>query len=149
MKVILKENIESLGKIGDLIKVADGYARNYLIPQGMAVEASGKNVRMLEHEKMVVSRQAEKERKNAEAMVQRVAAVNCTIARKLGAQEKMFGSITAKDIAAALKNCGLEVDKKNIVLEEPIKALGDFPIKIKLHPGISAEFQLHVVEDKE
>ncbi len=149
MDVLLLKDVDRLGKAGEIKKVSDGYARNYLIPQGMAVEASGKNVRMLEHEKMVVSRQAEKERKNAEAMVQRVAAVNCTIARKLGAQEKMFGSITAKDIAAALKNCGLEVDKKNIVLEEPIKALGDFPIKIKLHPGISAEFQLHVVEDKE
>jgi len=149
MKVILKENIESLGKIGDLIKVADGYARNYLIPKGMAVEASGKNVRVLEHEKLVVSHQAEKERKKAETMIQKVAEVNCTIARKLGAQEKMFGSITAKDIAAALKDCGVEVDKKNIVLDEPIKALGDFSVKIKLHPGIAAEFQLHVVEEKE
>ncbi len=149
MKVILKENIESLGKVGDLIKVADGYARNYLIPKGMAVEASGKNVRVLEHEKLVVSHQAEKERKKAEAMIQKVAEVNCTIARKLGSQEKMFGSIMAKDIAAALKDCGIEVDKKNIVLDEPIKALGDFPVKIKLHPGIAAEFQLHVVEDKE
>ncbi len=149
MKVILKENIESLGKVGDLIKVADGYARNYLIPKGMAVEASGKNVRMLEHEKLVVSRQAEKERKKAEAMIEKVAAVNCTIARKLGSQEKMFGSITAKDIAEALKGCGIEVDRKSVVLDEPIKALGDYPVKIKLHPGIAAEFQLHVVEDKE
>jgi large subunit ribosomal protein L9 len=149
MKVILKENIESLGKVGDLIKVADGYARNYLIPKGMAVEASGKNVRMLEHEKMVVSSQAEKERKKAEAMIQKVAAVDCTITRRLGSQEKMFGSITAEDIAEALKGCGLEIDKKNIVLDEPIKALGDFPVKVKLHPGISAEFQLHVVEEKD
>lgn len=149
MKVILKENIESLGKVGDLIKVADGYARNYLIPKGMAVEASGKNVRVLEHEKLVVSRQAEKERKKAEAVVQKVAEVNCTITRRLGSQEKMFGSITARDIAEALKGCGLEVDRKNIVLDEPIKTLGDFPIKIKLHPGIAAEFQLHVVEEKE
>ena len=149
MKVILKENIESLGKIGDLIKVADGYARNFLIPKGMAVEASGKNVRVLEHEKQVVASQAEKERKKAEAMIEKVAAVECTMARRLGAQEKMFGSITAKDIATALKGCGIEVDRKNIVLDEPIRALGDYAIKIKLHPGIAAEFQLHVVEEKE
>lgn len=149
MKVILKENIESLGKVGDLIKVADGYARNFLIPKGMAVEASGKNVRMLDQEKLVVSRQAEKARKTAEAMIQKVAAINCTIARKLGSQEKMFGSVTAKDIAEALKGCDIEVDRKSIVLDEPIKALGDFPVKIKLYPGIAAEFQLHVVEEKE
>ena len=148
MKVILKENIESLGKEGEVIKVADGYARNYLIPKGLAVEASGKNVRMLEHEKSTVALQAAKERKKAEAIVQQVSQVNCTIARKLGAQEKMFGSITAKDIAEALKACGVEVDKKHIVLGEPIKALGDFPVRIKLFSGISAEVQIHVVEEK-
>lgn len=148
MKVILKQNVESLGKIGEVIKVADGYARNYLIPKGLAVEASSRNVRMLEHDRAMVSRQAEKERKSAEALVQKISGVSVTIARRLGAQEKMFGSITAKDIAAALKDAGVEVDRKDIVLDEPIKALGDFPIKLKLYPGISAEFQLHVVEEK-
>lgn len=149
MKVILKQNVESLGKVGDVIKVADGYARNFLIPKGLAVEASGKNVRMLEHDREMVSRQAEKERKRAEALVQQMSQVSCTIARKVGSQEKMFGSVTAKDIAAALKECGVEIDRKDIVLDEPIKSLGDFPVKLKLYPGITAEFQLRVVEEKD
>ncbi len=148
MKVILKEDIESLGKTGDLIKVADGYARNYLIPKGLAVEATGKNVRMLENERQVVSKQAEKERKRAGTLVQKFAAVTCTIPRRLGAQDKMFGSVTAKDVEKCLREMGIEVDRKSIVMEEPLRTLGEFPAKVRLYAGLSAEFKINIVEEK-
>ncbi len=147
MRVILKADVESLGKTGDLVKVSDGYARNFLIPRGFAAEASTTNVKALEREQAIITRKAEKEKKNAEELLARFADVSLTIARRVGAQDKLFGSVTAKDIEAELAAKGFQIDRKHIVLAAAVKSVGDYPVKIKLHPGITAEIVLKVVEE--
>lgn len=149
MKVILLEDVESMGKTGDILKVADGYGRNYLIPKGLAIEASTKNVKVLEHEKRAVARRAEKERKKAEADLEKFSGVVCTVLRKVGKQDKLFGAVTSKDIEKALRDQGMEVDRRHIILEEPLKSLGAFPVKIRLYPGIIAEISVVVAKEEE
>jgi large subunit ribosomal protein L9 len=148
MKVILKEDVETLGKRGDTIKVTDGYARNYLIPKGFAMEATSISVKAIEHEKKLLAKRAEKDKKNAEAMLASFAGVAVTIARKTADQEKLFGSVTTKDIEKALEEKGLTVERKQIGLDEPIKQLGEYPVKIKLYPGIAADITVKVVEEQ-
>ncbi len=148
MKVILKEDVDTLGKRGDTIKVTDGYARNYLIPRGLATEATSKSVQAIEHEKKLIAKRADKEKKNAEALLASFAGVSVTIARKTADQEKLFGSVTAKDIEQALTGQGLTVERKQIVLDEPLKQIGEFPVKIKLYPGIAADITVKVVEEQ-
>lgn len=145
MKVILKANVESLGKAGDTVKVADGYARNYLIPKGLAVEASSWSVKVLEQEKKRIMQKIETERKIAESMIEKLKGITCIITRRFGEQDKLFGSVTTKDIEQSLAEQGINIDKKMIILEEPIKSLGDFPVKIKFQPGIAAEIKVTVV----
>jgi len=145
MKVILKVNVDSLGKAGEIIKVADGYARNYLIPKGLAVEASNWSMKALEHEKSRIIKKIETERKKAEVMVEKIQGVTCTISRRVGEQDKLFGSVTTKDIESSLIEQGIEIERKMIILEEPIKSLGEFPVKIKFQPGITAEITVTVV----
>lgn len=145
MKIILKENVDSLGKAGEMIKVADGYARNYLIPKGLAVEASSRSMKALEHEKSRIMKKNESDRKKAEAMVEKLQGVTCTISRRVGEQDKLFGSVTTKDIEQSLIEQGMEIDRKMIILEEPIKSLGEFPVKIKFQPGITTEITIKVV----
>jgi large subunit ribosomal protein L9 len=145
MKIILKENVDSLGKAGEMIKVADGYARNYLIPKGLAVEASSRSMKALEHEKNRIMQKNETERKKAEAIVEKMKGVTCTISRRVGEQDKLFGSVTTKDIEQSLIEQGMEIDRKMIILEEPIKSLGEFPVKIKFQPGITTEITITVV----
>jgi large subunit ribosomal protein L9 len=147
MKVILKEDFESLGKAGDAVKVADGYARNYLIPKGLAVEASSKNVKALDQEKHLVLQKLEKQKKNAESMAAKAAGVVCTIKRRIGEQEKLFGSVHPKDIEAVLRENEIDIDRKWIILEEPIKALGEYPVKIKFPGGVVAEIKVSVVAE--
>lgn len=148
MKVILNEDVESLGKRGDTIKVADGYARNFLMPKGLAITATSKSAQKIEHEKKLIAKRAEKEKKNAEAMLASFAGVAVTIARKTADQEKLFGSVMAKDIEKGLADQGFKVDRKQIVMDEPIKQLGEFPVKIKLYSGISADITVKVVEEQ-
>jgi large subunit ribosomal protein L9 len=145
MKVILKQNVPSLGKTGDLVKVNDGYARNLLIPKGLATEANEKNIKTFEHEKKNILQRAEKELKAAQDQAAKLSEVTITIARKVGDQDKIFGSVTSKDIELALKEKGFDIDKKMIVHDEQIKSLGEFKIKIKIHSGIEAEIKLNVV----
>ena len=145
MKVILKENVESLGKAGDAVKVADGYARNYLIPKGLAVEASSWSLKALEHEKKRIMKKIESERKKAELMVERLRGATCTLYRRAGEQDKLFGSVTTKDIEKSLVEQGIEIDRKMIILGEPVRSLGEFPVKIKLQPGVMAEIKITVV----
>jgi large subunit ribosomal protein L9 len=147
MQVILKQKVESLGKAGDAVNVSDGYARNFLIPKGFAVEADFKSLNMLENEKKTVLLKAAKEKKNAEALADKFKDATCTILRRVGEQDKLFGSVNAKDIHEALLAQGLEVDRKNIVLKEPIKALGEFRATIKLAAGVSAEISVIVAAE--
>ena len=148
MQVILKEDVNALGKARDVVKVADGYGRNFLIPRGFAAEVNSRNIRMIEQEKKQILQKMEREKKKAEDFASQLAAVVCTIARKVGEQEKLFGSVNAKDIEESLSQQGIEVDRKNIVLDEPIKTLGEFPVKIKLNAGVSAEIKVVVVGEE-
>ncbi|MCX5836568.1 MAG: 50S ribosomal protein L9 [Deltaproteobacteria bacterium] len=149
MKVILKENVESLGKAGDTLKVADGYARNFLIPRGLAIEESSKSMKVLEQEKKIILQRVEKEKKKAELLLEKMKGVTCTISRRVGEQEKLFGSVTTKDIETSLLDQGIAIDRKTIVLEEPIKSLGEFPVKIRLQPGMYSEIKVIVVAGSE
>ena len=145
MKVILKQNVPSLGKAGDLIKVNDGYARNLLIPKGLAIEANEKNIKTLEHEKKNILQKTQKEHKTAQDLASTLANVTLTMSRKVGDQDKIFGSVTTKDIEFALKEKGYDIDRKMIIHDEQIKSLGEFKIKIKLLSGVDTELKLIVV----
>ena len=145
MKVILRQNVESLGKAGNILNVADGYARNFLIPKGLAMEASTRNVKALEHDKKIILQRAEKERKAAESLAEKIAALACVIPRRVGEQDKLFGSVGVKDIEKCLLEEGIELERKNIILHEPLKALGEFPVKIKLAGGVTTELKVQVV----
>lgn len=148
MRIILKDHVESLGKAGDILKVADGYARNYLIPKGLALEASTKNVNVLEHEKKRILQRVDKEKKRAESLAEKIAGVTCTITRRIGEQDKLFGSVGAKDIEKSLTEQGIEIERKSILLPEPIKALGEFPVRIKLAGGVTAELKVVVAPEE-
>ncbi len=147
MKVILKQNVASLGKAGDLVKVNDGYARNLLIPKGLAVEADNKNIKAFEDEKKNVKLKAQKEKDLALQLASRLKETTLTLSRKVGDQHKIFGSVTSKDIEAALKEKGFDIDRKMIVHDEQIKSLGEFQVKIKLAAGVDAEVKISVIGD--
>jgi len=145
MKVILKQSVPSLGKAGDLVKVNDGYARNLLIPKGLAIEANEKNIKTLEYDKKHILQKAAKEHKTADDLALALNNVTLTMSRKVGDQDKIFGSVTNKDIEAALKEKGYDIERKMIIHDEQIKSVGEFKIKIKLLPGVEAQLKLIVV----
>ncbi len=144
MQVILKENLKNLGKIGEVVNVKDGYARNYLLPKGIAIDATAKNMRALEHAKRVVTERAKKMAKDAQSMADKINSLEITIYAKAGEEEKLFGSVTAIDIAEALKEKGVEIEKRKILLEEPIKRLGQHTVSVKLHSDVIAEMKVNV-----
>ncbi|MEA1971408.1 MAG: 50S ribosomal protein L9 [Thermodesulfobacteriota bacterium] len=144
MKIILKKDVESVGKAGDLVNVSNGHARNFLIPRGLGIEASSKNMKALKTEMETAARKTTKKKEAAQSVAARLEDVTCNISRKVGQQNKLFGSVTTKDIGDALRKQGIEIDKRNIVLEEPIKSLGEFSVKIKLHSGVSADIKVVV-----
>ncbi|MDD5414622.1 MAG: 50S ribosomal protein L9 [Smithellaceae bacterium] len=145
MKVILKQNVPSLGRAGDLVKVNDGYARNLLIPKGLAVEADDKNIKAFELAKKNILQKAQKEKAGAQDLASRLSQVTLTIPRKVGDQHKIFGSVTSKDIESALAEKGFDIDRKMIVHDEQIKHLGEFKVRIKLHSGIETEIKVNVI----
>lgn len=145
MNVILTENVEGLGKIGDVVKVKPGYARNFLVPRKMAVEASTRNVTELEHQKRQLGRKLEKLTKEAELLKGRIEGVTCVLAHRAGEEGKLFGSVTSMEIGAKLSEAGVEIDRKKIQLDEPIKALGDYEVPVKLQAGVTAAIKVSVV----
>jgi large subunit ribosomal protein L9 len=147
MQVILLENIPSLGKAGDLVKVSDGYGRNYLIPKKKALLATEKSLKVIEHQKRQVQQRLEKGKKGAEKLGQEIEKLSCTFARTVGESGKLFGSVTSMDIENYLKENGIEVDRKKISLEEPIKNLGMFTVSIKLSPEVTAQLKVWVVQE--
>jgi len=148
MNVILKENVDNLGKIGDMVKVKAGYARNYLIPSKKAIEATVRNVKQLEHQKKLVQDRMYKNLKDAEVVAKRIEALSVTLSQRVGENDRLFGSVTSMNIAAALAEEGLEIDKRDIQLEEPIKQLGVYTVPIKLHSEVTADLKVWVVEEK-
>ncbi|NWF52289.1 MAG: 50S ribosomal protein L9 [Nitrospirae bacterium] len=147
MKVILKEDIKHLGKMGQVVEVADGYARNFLIPKGLVVEASAKNIKSLEHEKRIIEEKAKKLKNSAQDLASRIASLTITIKSKAGEEGKLFGSITTMDIVESLKKEGIEIDKKMVFLGEPIKRIGSYTVSIKLYTDISAPLNIQVIEE--
>ncbi len=148
MKLILREDVENLGKGGDLVDVKPGFGRNYLLPRGLAVVANTKNVRELDHQKTVASAKAAKLKASAEAVAKRLAETPVVLRRKAGEQDKLFGSVTAIDIAEALAARGLQLDRRAIDLSEPIKTVGDFEVPVKLHHEVVGKVKVKVEADK-
>ena len=146
MKVILKDNVEGVGHLGDLLDVKDGFARNYLLPRGKALEANPRNMKTLEHAKRVLGEKAKKEKQEVEAVAKKVSAVTLTITAQVGKDDKLFGSVTAKDIAEGLAEHGFTVDRRKIQLAQPIKELGTVTVPVKLHRDVTASVTLHVVK---
>ena len=147
MKVILKSDVKDLGRIGEVVNVKDGFARNYLVPQGLAAEANTKNVKALEHETKKIQEMARKVKSGASGLAEQIAAAKVIIKAKAGEEDKLFGSVTSMDIADALKAEGIEIDKKKIHLDEPIKRLGEYTVTIKLHTEVSAQLNVQVVPE--
>lgn len=146
MQIILKEDVERLGRAGDILKVSDGYGRNYLIPKGLAVEATNKNIKVLEHEKRLIENKKKKEKMDAETLAKRISETSITIPMQAGEEDKLFGSVTAMDIAEALSREGISIDKRNVLLDEPIKRLGIYTVNIKVHPEVTTELKVWVVK---
>jgi large subunit ribosomal protein L9 len=145
MQVILKEDVANLGKSGDLVKVKPGYGRNYLIPQGLAVIATATNVKQVEHQKKLIAARNAKLSKDSQAMADRLGAIEVQIERQVGEENKLFGSVTSRDIADALADKGVTVDHRKIHLEEPIKTIGYQTVDIKLGQGVTGKIKVVVV----
>jgi large subunit ribosomal protein L9 len=147
MKVFLKEDVKSLGRIGEVVNVSDGYARNYLLPKKLAVEANTKNIKEFEHHKRVLQERAARIRAEFKTLADKLSALSLTIKAKSGEEEKLFGSVTNMDIAEALKEAGQEIDKKKIVLDEPIRRLGEYTVEVKIDAEISAKVKVNVIAE--
>jgi len=147
MKVVLKDDVKNLGKMGQIIDVADGYARNFLVPRGLASEANTKNIKALEHEKRIIEGKAKKVKNSAQELLNKISARTFTIRAKAGDEGKLFGSVTTMDIAELLQKEGIEIDKKKISLDEPIKRLGSYSVNVKLHPEISTQLNIQVIQE--
>jgi len=151
MEVILKETISSLGKAGDIVNVAPGYARNYLLPYGKAILADPKNVAQMERQRAAILERAAKELQELEALASQLDGVEVTLPVRVGEEGKLYGSVTAMDIAKAVEEQGFTLDKRKVQLGEPIRSLGDYDVQVKLAPDLVATLKVHVVpmEDQE
>jgi large subunit ribosomal protein L9 len=147
MKVILKEDILNLGKAGQIVNVKDGYARNFLFPKGLALLADEKNMKLLEYQKKKIEEEAKKKRQDAQSIFERLSQVNLKISAKAGEDQKLFGSITSKDIANALEKEGFAIDKKQITVSEPIKRIGEYEVEVKLHENITAKVKVTIIPE--
>ncbi|MEW6542895.1 MAG: 50S ribosomal protein L9 [Nitrospirota bacterium] len=149
MKVILKEHVDGVGHLGDLLDVSDGYARNYLLPRGKALEANPRSVKAFEHAKRVMAEKARKEKLGIEELAKKMSAVALTIEAQVGKDDKLFGSVTAKDLAEGLAEHGFTVDRRKIQLAQPIKELGTFTVPVKLHREVTAAVSVKVVKKQQ
>lgn len=147
MKVILQEDVVDLGQAGDLVEVKAGYARNYLIPKGLAMMATSRNVKVLEHQRRLMVARQGKQHTRATDLADAINTLSATFTRKAGDDDRLFGSVTSKHIAEFFSDEKLPVERKQIRLEEPIKALGVFNVPIKLHPEVTAELKVWVVKE--
>lgn len=145
MRVILLSDVDRVGKAGQEVVVAAGHARNFLLPQRLAVEASAGNLRALQGLQAQAKKREGRARQQAEEMARKIAGLRCAIARRAGEQDKLYGSVTNLDIAEALAGHGIVVDRKRILLEEPLKVLGEYTVPVRLHPEVTAQAQVSVV----
>jgi large subunit ribosomal protein L9 len=147
MEVILREDVEKLGTRGQLVKVAAGYARNYLLPKRLAVPASESNKKIIEQERQAHLRREAKLVADAGDLAKMMANLSVTISQKAGENDQLFGSVTSKDIAEALEKQGYTIERRKVILEEPIKTLGEFKVPLRLHREVTTELTVHVVKE--
>jgi large subunit ribosomal protein L9 len=147
MEVILREHVDHLGKRGEIVKVADGYARNYLLPRKLALPATDGNRKHVERERKIMETREAQEKAGAEAIATRLATVDIAIARRVGDTEQLYGSVTAADIVDYLKSKGFDVDRRKLILPEPLKALGEFDVPLKLHREVTVPLKVKVVKE--
>jgi large subunit ribosomal protein L9 len=147
MKVILQKDFESLGHIGDTVKVSDGYGQNFLIPRGIAVRADVKNVAQMAHLRNMAEAEKKRARSDAQTLADRINGTAISLRRAAGDEERLFGSVTNRDIAEALAAEGIELDRKLVVLEEPIKTIGVFSVPVRLHPEVEARIKVYVIRE--
>jgi large subunit ribosomal protein L9 len=148
MKVILKNDVEKVGRKGDIVNVAPGFGRNYLIPRKLALEVTASNLKMIEIERQALKKKAEAERQSFQGVIQKLSQVTLTFPRRAGEKDVIFGSVSAGDIKEALDKLGFEVDKKRIHLDEPIKRLGNFTVPVKVYNEDKAEVKIVVVKEE-
>jgi len=148
MEVILIKDVPKLGKAGDVVKVKDGYARNYLIPKGLAILANQKTIKALENQRKIILAKVERERKKLESLVEKLEGISLTVYRKTIEEDRIFGSVSPVDILNMLKEKGIEIEKNQIILEEPIKKLGIFEVPIKLSSDKIVNIKVEVLEEK-
>jgi large subunit ribosomal protein L9 len=145
MEVILREHVDNLGRRGDVVKVADGYARNYLLPRKLALVVTDENRKRIERERKVADAREAEEKQAAEAIATRLTALDLSFERRVGENDTLYGSVTAADVAEALEAQGFPVDKRKVSLPEPLKALGEFDVAVKIHREVTAHVKVHVV----
>jgi large subunit ribosomal protein L9 len=148
MKVILKQDIENVGRKGDIVSVAPGYGRNYLIPRKLAAEVTPSNMKMIEVERQALKKMAEEERLSYQEVIQKLGQVTLSFSRKAGEKDHIFGSVSVSDIKEALDNLGFDIDKKKIVLDEPLRRLGNYTVPIKVYHDDKAEVRVAVVKEE-
>jgi large subunit ribosomal protein L9 len=148
MLVLLRENIENLGRIGDVVKVTDGYARNFLLPRKLVIAADERNVQAVEHHKKSLEKKRLAQLAVSQEAAKKLADFSCTLTRKVGEHDKLFGSVTTADIAMALKAGGFSIDKRSIILDNPIKTLGVHPVTVRLEPEVSATVKVWIVKEE-
>ena len=148
MKVLLIKDVKGLGKAGEIKNAKDGYARNYLIPKGFAIPANQKNLKALERERQIILAKAERLRKKAQSLADKLKEITLTVYRKTIEEERIYGSVSALDIVNLLKEKGIEIDKNQVLLEEPIKSLGTFEVPIKVASDLTVSIKLEVLEEK-
>lgn len=147
MRLILRQDVPHLGKRGETVRVAPGYGRNYLLPQGLAYDYTDNNIKRVEKERKIHEVRLMKEKQEAEDLARRIGAVSCTIVRKVGENDTLYGSVTTSDVAESLEKEGFVIDKRKVLLDDPIKALGIYTIPIRLHPEVNAELKVWVVKE--
>ena len=147
MEVILRTHVDNVGKRGEIVKVADGYARNYLLPRKLALPATEGNRKHVERERKIVEAREAQEKSQAEGIAARLAGVDISIARRVGDTEQLYGSVTAVDIADYLKTQGFEIDRRKLILPEPIKAIGEHTVPLKLHREVTVPLKVRVVKE--
>ena len=147
MEVILRQHVDNLGRRGEIVKVADGYARNYLLPRKLALPATAGNKQHVERERRLFEAREAEERGQAEAIAARLNAITVQIARRVGDTEQLYGSVTASDIAEFLKGKGFDIDRRKLILPEPIKAIGEHEVPLKLHRDVTVPLKVHVVRE--
>jgi large subunit ribosomal protein L9 len=147
MELILREDVQKLGRRGEVVKVADGYARNYLLPRGLGMAVTASNKAMIEKEKKAHEARLAKEKAEFESLAARIAGLRFVAPRKVGENEVLYGSVTGGDIAEFLKTKGIEIDKRRVLLDEPIKHLGEHEVGIRLHPEVQATLRLLVTKE--